>query len=202
VSVTEEDAVGVARFDLAAGELLRVEARVQTTVRQQFRMSAALHNPARLDGEDHVGAEAGGEPVRRPTMKSVTISGPTHTLIQLTDLHLVAEGDTLPGGVDTAALLGRALQAVAGAALGPDGGGPSALVLTGDIICEDRARRGSAAGASAQSSSQRRMACVCSPTSGIGSMRGGRPGSVIGGRSARSGPAGEPTSAQRSRAAS
>jgi Icc protein len=66
-------------------------------------------------------------------MRVVTISGPTHTLIQLTDLHLVAEGDALPGGVDTAALLHRALQAVAVAGPGSDGPGPSALVLSGDL---------------------------------------------------------------------
>jgi 3',5'-cyclic AMP phosphodiesterase CpdA len=61
-------------------------------------------------------------------MGSVTLSGPTHTLIQLTDLHLVAEGDALPGGVDTAALLDRALRAAA-----LDSSGPSALVVTGDL---------------------------------------------------------------------
>lgn len=133
MSVAEQEAVGAARFDLAAGELLG-KARVQPALRQQFDGGAALHDPGpRLHGEDHVGAEDGGEPLRRRTMESVTISGPTHTLIQLTDLHLVAEGDSLPGGVDTAALLGRALQAVAGAAVGPDGAGPSALVFTGDL---------------------------------------------------------------------
>jgi 3',5'-cyclic AMP phosphodiesterase CpdA len=58
----------------------------------------------------------------------VTISGPTHTLVQLTDLHLVAEGAELPGGVDTAAVLHRALLAVAAAAITP-----TALVLTGDL---------------------------------------------------------------------
>ncbi|WP_433272776.1 metallophosphoesterase [Pseudonocardia xinjiangensis] len=63
----------------------------------------------------------------------MTISGPTHTLVQLTDLHLVAEGDPLPGGVDTAALLDRALQTVTGMGPGPDGQGLGALVLSGDL---------------------------------------------------------------------
>jgi 3',5'-cyclic-AMP phosphodiesterase len=58
----------------------------------------------------------------------VTTATPAHTLIQLTDLHLVAEGDDFPGGVDTAALLERALQTVldVGAVAG-------ALVVTGDV---------------------------------------------------------------------
>ncbi|MFD1524252.1 metallophosphoesterase [Pseudonocardia yunnanensis] len=58
----------------------------------------------------------------------MTTATPAHTLIQLTDLHLVAEGDEFPGGVDTAALLERALRTVldVGAAVG-------ALVVTGDL---------------------------------------------------------------------
>jgi Icc protein len=51
-----------------------------------------------------------------------------HTLVQLTDLHLVAEGEDPPQGVDTAAVLERALHAIEDAALAPD-----ALVLTGDL---------------------------------------------------------------------
>jgi Icc protein len=53
---------------------------------------------------------------------------PAHTLVQLTDLHLVADGEELPHGVDTAALLEAALRAVEEAGLTPD-----ALVLTGDL---------------------------------------------------------------------
>jgi Icc protein len=56
------------------------------------------------------------------------VTSPTHTLVQLTDLHLVAEGAQLPHGVDTAALLARALRAVEEAGLAPD-----ALLLTGDL---------------------------------------------------------------------
>jgi Icc protein len=58
----------------------------------------------------------------------VTIAAATHTLIQLTDLHLVAEGDDFPGGVDTAALLERALQTVLDVGAAAD-----ALVVTGDL---------------------------------------------------------------------
>jgi Icc protein len=58
----------------------------------------------------------------------VTTPAPAHTLVQLTDLHLVAEGDDLPGGVDTAAVLESALQTIAGAGIAP-----AALVLTGDL---------------------------------------------------------------------
>jgi 3',5'-cyclic-AMP phosphodiesterase len=56
------------------------------------------------------------------------VTSATHTLVQLTDLHLVADGEELPHGVDTAALLERALRAVEEAGLAPD-----ALVLTGDL---------------------------------------------------------------------
>jgi Icc protein len=58
----------------------------------------------------------------------VTDPTPTCTLVQLTDLHVVAEGDALPGGVDTAAVLDQALRAVEESALTP-----AALVLTGDL---------------------------------------------------------------------
>ena len=58
----------------------------------------------------------------------MTIAAATHTLIQLTDLHLVAEGDDFPGGVDTAALLERALQTVLDVGAAAD-----ALVVTGDL---------------------------------------------------------------------
>ncbi|WP_233159455.1 metallophosphoesterase [Pseudonocardia sp. MH-G8] len=51
-----------------------------------------------------------------------------HTLVQLTDLHLVADGAALPHGIDTTALLDRALRAVEESGLTPD-----ALVLTGDL---------------------------------------------------------------------
>ena len=53
---------------------------------------------------------------------------PTATLVQLTDLHLVAEDDPLPGGVDTAAVLEAALRAVEESTLAP-----AAIVLTGDL---------------------------------------------------------------------
>jgi Icc protein len=56
------------------------------------------------------------------------MSAPGHTLIQITDLHIVAEGETLPGGVDTAAVLERALRTVEDSALTP-----AALVFTGDL---------------------------------------------------------------------
>ena len=61
-------------------------------------------------------------------MGGVTTNRPVHTLVQITDLHIVGEDDALPGGVDTAAGLRRALQAVADAGVRPD-----ALVLTGDL---------------------------------------------------------------------
>jgi Icc protein len=61
-------------------------------------------------------------------MRSVTDSPPTSTLVQLTDLHIVAEDEELPHGVDTAALLDLALRAVEDAAICP-----AALVLTGDL---------------------------------------------------------------------
>jgi len=61
-------------------------------------------------------------------MAGVTHSSPTCTLVQLTDLHVVADGEELPSGVDTAAVLDTALRAVEEAAIGP-----AALVLTGDL---------------------------------------------------------------------
>jgi 3',5'-cyclic-AMP phosphodiesterase len=61
-------------------------------------------------------------------MEVVTDSAPAHTLVQLTDLHVVADDEALPHGVDTAALLQQALHAVADAAITP-----AALVLTGDL---------------------------------------------------------------------
>jgi 3',5'-cyclic-AMP phosphodiesterase len=66
-------------------------------------------------------------------MRSVTDSPPTSTLVQLTDLHIVAEDDELPHGVDTAALLDLALRAVEDAAIRP-----AALVLTGDLTDHGR----------------------------------------------------------------
>jgi Icc protein len=53
---------------------------------------------------------------------------PVHTLIQITDLHLVPEGTLLRGRVDTAAPFERALAAVAASGVTPD-----ALLLTGDL---------------------------------------------------------------------
>lgn len=61
-------------------------------------------------------------------MRGVTHPSPTCTLVQLTDLHVVADGEELPGGVDTAAVLADALRAVEDAAINP-----AALVLTGDL---------------------------------------------------------------------
>jgi 3',5'-cyclic AMP phosphodiesterase CpdA len=61
-------------------------------------------------------------------MTGVTHSSPTATLVQLTDLHIVADDEELPGGVDTAAVLADALRAVEDAAIRP-----AALVLTGDL---------------------------------------------------------------------
>jgi 3',5'-cyclic AMP phosphodiesterase CpdA len=61
-------------------------------------------------------------------MAGVTHHSPTHTLVQLTDLHIVEDGEELPGGVDTAAVLAEALDAIEESALGP-----TALVLTGDL---------------------------------------------------------------------
>jgi 3',5'-cyclic-AMP phosphodiesterase len=61
-------------------------------------------------------------------MADVTHPSPTCTLVQLTDLHVVADGEELPGGVDTAAVLADALRAVEDAGIGP-----AALVLTGDL---------------------------------------------------------------------
>jgi 3',5'-cyclic-AMP phosphodiesterase len=61
-------------------------------------------------------------------MAGVTHPSPTCTLVQLTDLHVVAEGEELPGGVDTAAVLTDALRAIEEAAISP-----AALVLTGDL---------------------------------------------------------------------
>ncbi|GAA0940248.1 3',5'-cyclic adenosine monophosphate phosphodiesterase CpdA [Pseudonocardia zijingensis] len=58
----------------------------------------------------------------------MTHPSPTSTLVQLTDLHLVADGDDPPGGVDTAAVLEEALRALEEAAIRP-----AALVLTGDL---------------------------------------------------------------------
>ena len=42
----------------------RVEPRVEAAAREQLVVGAALDDPAVLDGEDHVGAEDRGEPVR------------------------------------------------------------------------------------------------------------------------------------------
>lgn len=61
-------------------------------------------------------------------MEIMTDLAPTHVLVQLTDLHLVAEDEQPPQGVDTAAVLERALRAVEDAELRP-----AALVLTGDL---------------------------------------------------------------------
>jgi Icc protein len=61
-------------------------------------------------------------------MAGVTHHSPTCTLVQLTDLHIVADGEELPNGVDTAAVLHEALSAVEDAAIRP-----AALVLTGDL---------------------------------------------------------------------
>jgi 3',5'-cyclic AMP phosphodiesterase CpdA len=61
-------------------------------------------------------------------MAGVTHHSPTHTLVQLTDLHIVEDGEELPGGVDTATVLAEALDAIEESALGP-----TALVLTGDL---------------------------------------------------------------------
>ncbi len=58
----------------------------------------------------------------------MTPPSPTSTLVQLTDLHVVAEGEPLPGGVDTARVLADALRAVEESAIRP-----AALVLTGDL---------------------------------------------------------------------
>jgi 3',5'-cyclic-AMP phosphodiesterase len=58
----------------------------------------------------------------------VTDPAATHTLVQLTDLHIVAADEELPHGVDTAAVLAQALRAVEDSALTP-----AALVLTGDL---------------------------------------------------------------------
>ena len=58
----------------------------------------------------------------------MTHPSPTATLVQLTDLHIVADGEELPGGVYTAAVLADALRAVEDAAIRP-----AALVLTGDL---------------------------------------------------------------------
>jgi 3',5'-cyclic-AMP phosphodiesterase len=66
-------------------------------------------------------------------MRSVTDSAPTSTLVQLTDLHIVAEDDELPHGVDTAALLDLALHAIEDSAIRP-----AALVLTGDLTDHGR----------------------------------------------------------------
>lgn len=66
--------------------------------------------------------------VQWATMADVTHSSPTCTLVQLTDLHIVAADEEHPGGVDTAAVLQQALQAVEDAAIAP-----AALVLTGDL---------------------------------------------------------------------
>ena len=63
----------------------------------------------------------------------MTTPAPAYILVQLTDLHLVADGADLPGGVDTAALLERALQTVLDAGIGP-----AALVLTGDLTDHGR----------------------------------------------------------------
>jgi 3',5'-cyclic-AMP phosphodiesterase len=61
-------------------------------------------------------------------MAAVTHPSPTCTLVQLTDLHIVADGEELPNGVDTAGVLHEALRAVEDAAIRP-----TALVLTGDL---------------------------------------------------------------------
>jgi 3',5'-cyclic-AMP phosphodiesterase len=61
-------------------------------------------------------------------MIRVTHPSPTYTLVQLTDLHIVADGEELPSGVDTAGVLADALRAVEDAAISP-----AALVLTGDL---------------------------------------------------------------------
>ncbi|WP_345609863.1 metallophosphoesterase [Pseudonocardia adelaidensis] len=63
----------------------------------------------------------------------MTHSSPTCTLVQITDLHVVADGDELPGGVDTAAVLADALRAVEDSAIRP-----AALVLTGDLTEDGR----------------------------------------------------------------
>jgi 3',5'-cyclic-AMP phosphodiesterase len=48
----------------------------------------------------------------------VTDPAATHTLVQLTDLHIVAADEELPHGVDTAAVLAQALRAVEDSAAG------------------------------------------------------------------------------------
>jgi Icc protein len=61
-------------------------------------------------------------------MPGVTHPSPTCTLVQLTDLHIVADGEELPSGVDTAEVLAEALRAIEDSAIRP-----AALVLTGDL---------------------------------------------------------------------
>lgn len=58
----------------------------------------------------------------------MTHPSPICTLVQLTDLHIVADGEEFPNGVDTAAVLDEALRAIEEAAINP-----AALVLTGDL---------------------------------------------------------------------
>ncbi len=67
-------------------------------------------------------------------MGDVTDHAPTCTLVQLTDLHLVADGEESPTGVDTAAVLHDALRAIEDAGIRP-----AALVLTGDLTEHGRA---------------------------------------------------------------
>lgn len=56
----------------------------------------------------------------------------THRIVQITDTHIVDEGEVLYGSVDTAANLEHALSTVADNAAQP-GGRLDALVLTGDL---------------------------------------------------------------------
>jgi Icc protein len=53
---------------------------------------------------------------------------PTHTLIQITDLHIGPHGPREGGGIDTHPVVANALQVVEGSGLRP-----AALVLTGDL---------------------------------------------------------------------
>jgi 3',5'-cyclic-AMP phosphodiesterase len=61
------------------------------------------------------------------------VTDPTHTLVQLTDLQVVAADEDPPDGVDTTAVLAQALHAIENAGLTP-----AALVLTGDLTDHGR----------------------------------------------------------------
>lgn len=67
--------------------------------------------------------------VHRRARRSARDSTPVHTLIQLTDIHMVPDRARLAGGLDPYPGLVASLTAVEGSGLRP-----SALLCTGDLV--------------------------------------------------------------------